>query len=77
MDDVLQSGYYKSCLGYDNVDWFVYEVIKLENKKNFSFKYTKKIIIMIEENKEDFENSNICRFCEKELHSDKVRIIVT
>ena len=31
LDDVLQSGYYKSSLGYDNVDWFVVEVKKLEN----------------------------------------------
>ena len=30
MEDVLQSGYYESALGYDNVDWFVKEVIKLE-----------------------------------------------
>ena len=32
MEDVLQSGYHKSPLGYDNVDWFVNEVIKLEKK---------------------------------------------
>ena len=27
LEDVLQSGYHKSPLGYDNVDWFVDEVI--------------------------------------------------
>ena len=27
-DDVLESGFYESPLGYDNVDWFVKEVIK-------------------------------------------------
>ena len=32
LEDVLQSNYYKSPLGYDNVDWFVNEVIKLEKK---------------------------------------------
>ena len=32
LNDVLKSGYYESPLGYDNVDWFVKEVIKLENK---------------------------------------------
>ena len=32
LEDVLQSGYHQSRLGYDNVDWFVDEVIKLENK---------------------------------------------
>ena len=35
LDDVLQSGYHKSHLGYNTVDWFVNEVIKLENKMAF------------------------------------------
>ena len=35
MNDVLKSGYYESPLGYDNVDWFDNEVIKLENKMAF------------------------------------------
>ena len=43
LDDVLKSGYYKSPLGYNNVDWFVDEVVKLENKLAFYFKNTKKI----------------------------------
>ena len=37
LENVLQSGYHKSPLGYDNVDWFVYEVIKLEIKMVFYF----------------------------------------
>ena len=73
MEDVLKSEYYKSPLGYDNVDWFVDEVIKLENKMTFYFKNTKKDIIMTEKNEEDFRNDNICRFCEKIIESDKVR----
>ena len=32
LEDVLQSGHHKSPLGYNNVDWFVIEVIKLELK---------------------------------------------
>ena len=36
LEDVLQSGYHKSPLGYDNVDWFVNEVKKLE-KNGFLF----------------------------------------
>ena len=32
MEDVLESGYYESPLGYDNVDWFVKEVIKKKIK---------------------------------------------
>ena len=39
----------------------------------FWFKDTKKDIIMTQEDKEDFENNNICRFCEKNTESDKVR----
>ena len=56
MEDVLKSGYYESPLGYDNVDWFVEEVIKLGNKMAFYFKNTKKDIIMTKENEEDFKN---------------------
>ena len=73
LEDVLKSEYYKSPLGYDNVDWFVDEVIKLENKMAFFFMNTKKDIIMIDEDEEDFKNNNICQFCEKEILSDKVR----
>ena len=40
---------------------------------NFYFKNTKKDIIMTEGDEEDFDNKNICRFCEKEILSDKVR----
>ena len=32
LEDVLESGYYESPLGYDKIDWFVKEVIKLEKK---------------------------------------------
>ena len=73
MEDVLESDYYESPLGYDNVDWFVKEVKKLENKMAFYFKITKKDIVMKQKDKEDFENNNICRFCEKEILSDKIR----
>ena len=73
VEDVLKSICYKSPLSYNNVDWFVDEVIKLENKMTFYFKNTKKDIIMTEEDEEDFKNNNICRFCEKFIESDKVR----
>ena len=73
IEDVLKSGYYESPLGYDNVDWFVKEVIKIENKMTFYFKNTKKEIIMTKEDEEDFKKNIICRFCEKEILSDKVR----
>ena len=73
LNEVLQSGYYESPLGYIKVDWFVKEVIKLENKMAFYFKETEKDIIMTKENEEDFKNNNICRFCEKETLIDKIR----
>ena len=73
LEDAVESGYYESLLGYDNVGWFVKEVIKLENKMAFYSKNTKKDIIMTQEDEEDYENNNICRFCEKNIESDKVR----
>ena len=72
LEDVLKSEYHKPPLGYNNVDWFVDEVIKLENKMAFYFENTNKDIIMTQED-EDYRNDNICRFCEKEIISDKVR----
>ena len=71
LKDVLKSDFYKSPLGYDNVDWFVDEVIRLENKMAFYFKNTNKDIVMKDE--EDYKNNNVCRFCEKFIESDKVR----
>ena len=73
LDDILKSDYYQSPLGYDNVDWFVDEVIRLENKMTWYFKITNKDIIMTQEDEEDYKNDNICRFCEKIIKSDKVR----
>ena len=73
LEDVLNSDYYKSPLGYNNVDWFVDEVLKLEIKMAFYFKNTKKDINMTEEDEEDYRNNNTCRFCEKFIESGKVR----
>ena len=65
LEDVLKSDYYKPPLGYNNVDWLVDEIIKLENKITFFFKNTSNDIIITEEDEEDFSNNNICRFCEE------------
>ena len=73
MKDVIESGYYESLLGYNNADWYVNEVINLENKMAFFFKNTKEDINMIEEDGEDYRNNIICQFCEKEILFDKVR----
>ena len=73
MGDILQSSYYISPLGNDNVDWFVNEIIEIENKVVFYFKNTNKDIIMTGEDEENFKNIDVCRFCEKEIISDQVR----
>ena len=39
----------------------------------FHFKNTMNDILTTDENKDNFKNNNICRFCEKVLLSDKVR----
>ena len=69
----MTSGYHKSPLGYNNIDWFVNEVIKIENKMAFYFKITNEDIVMTEKDEEDYRKNNICRFCENEITSDKVR----
>ena len=73
LEDVLKTDYYKSPLGYNNVVWFVDEIRRLENKMAFYFKNTKKDIVMTDDDEEEYRNNNICRFCEKEILSDKVR----
>ena len=73
LEDILKNEYYKSPLGYNNVDWFVDEVLKLENKMAFYFKNTEKDIIMTEENEEEYRKNIICRFGEKFIESEKVR----
>ena len=35
LEEVLERGYYESPLGFNNVDWFVKKIIKLENKMAF------------------------------------------
>ena len=73
MEDVLKSVYHKFPLKYNNKDWFVDEVIKLEKKMTFYFKNTNKDIIMTEDDEKDYKNNNICRFCEEKIGSDKIR----
>ena len=58
MEDV-EIGYYESSLGYDNVDWFVREVMKLEKKMVFYFKNTKKDIVMTGNDEEDYRKNKI------------------
>ena len=59
LEDVLKSGYYKPPLEYDNIDWFVNELKKLENKMALYFVKTNKDIIMTDEDEEDYKINNI------------------
>ena len=43
----------------------------------FNFKTTKKDTFMTEEDEECYKNENICRYCEKQKKSDKVKTFVT
>ena len=72
-EEDLKSGYHKSPLGYENIDWFSVEIIKLENKMTFYFKNTNKVIIMTQEDEKIFEANNIFRFSEKQIIDLKVR----
>ena len=77
MEDVFQSSYYNSPLGYNNVDCFVNEVIKLENKMAFYFVKTNKDIIMTEENEEKITKIiNFVDFVRKTLNVIKFEINV-
>ena len=76
MEDVLESGYYESPLGYDNVDWFVKEVIKLEKKMAFYFKNTKKDIIMTQKMKKIIKTITPVDFVIKILNQIRFAIIV-
>ena len=67
LEDVLKSGYYKSPLGYNNVDWFVDEIIKLENRIAFNFENSKKDIIMTQKMKKIIEIIIIVDFVKKIL----------
>ena len=71
MEDVFESGYHESPLGYDNVDWFLNEFTKKETKSAFYFKNFEKIN-MTEEHEEGFKNNDVYQFCEIEFISDKV-----
>ena len=59
-NDLLQCGHYETPSGFDNVDWFVDEVIKIENKMNKFFKYTKNENILTKEAEEMLKEVNTC-----------------
>ena len=56
LEDVFKSRFYESPLHYDNINWFMNEVFKLENKMVFYFKNTDKEIITTDEDEEVYRN---------------------
>ena len=60
LNNVLKNRYYESPVGYDNVNWFVDEVIKFAIKMNFYFKNTNEIIIMTKEYETEYRNIFFC-----------------
>ena len=60
-------------LRYENVDWFVDGVKKLETKMHFFSTNTKKDKFMTKEDEEGNKNISIRRFCEKEKFYSEVR----
>ena len=68
LEAVSKNGYYKSFLGYENVDWFVGEIIKLEKKRKFWFKNTKKDIIKIKKIEKIFKIPIFANFVKKVLN---------
>ena len=76
LKDVLQSGHSKSPLGYENVDWFFTEHIKIEIKMIFYFKNTRKHIIMTRKMKKILK-IKLVDFMKKILTLIKLEITVT
>ena len=72
-NNVLESGYFESPLGYNIVDWFAHEAIKLESKMVFSLKNIRQDITRSEKDERPFGDNNICRYCEKATTVDKNR----
>ena len=76
LSDVLINGYYKYPLGYDIVDWFVIEVMKLDDKMVFCFKKINKHITMSEEDGEQKKTLPFVDFVKKKYFVIKLEIVV-
>ena len=62
---------------YDNVDCFVNEVLKLENKRAVYFKNTMTDIVMTKKDEEHYRNIKSVDFVKKTLDLIELKIIVT
>ena len=72
MNDILQSSYYEPPLGYNNVDWFVNEVKKLE-KRRLSILKTLRKISLWHKKVRSLRIITYVGFVTKNIESDKVR----
>ena len=77
MNDVSEIGYYESPLGYDNVDWFVKEVIKLENNWLSILKTLKKYHYDTKKTRRILKITIFVDFVKKKFYLIKLEIIVT
>ena len=64
-EDVLGNEYCSFNTDYDNLDWFVNDVIVLENEMVFCFQNTKKDIILTDEAQEVLLKKIIVAFLKK------------
>ena len=77
LEDVFKSGYYESPLAYDNVDWLVKEVIKLEKKWLSVLKILRKISLCQKKMKKILKIIIFVDFVKKKYYLIKFAIIVT
>ena len=77
LEDVSKSEYHKSPIEYNNVGWFVDEVLELEKKMAFNFENTTKDITMTEKDEKFLKLITIADFVKKELSIIRLEIIVT
>ena len=70
---MLKSGYFEYTLGYDNFDWFVNAVRKLDNKMAVCFKHPNEEIKLSGEDEKHYRDNLNLRFCGKKLIFDKLR----
>ncbi len=71
LPDVLETGYH-SYFGEDCVEWFVTQISQIEERMKKFFDETDEALQMTSDDKEHFNNNNICWLCEKEA-VNKVR----
>ena len=64
LNEVLQSDYFSSPVGYDNNVWFENGKIKLKNKMNLLLKNTKNGFILKQEDEKDYRKTIFIGFVE-------------